>query len=92
MKKTLSAFGTASESLAALLKEGRKLDVDDQIFIENHMLIVQLAYCMWKYHHPEKRSTESGRSVPALPLTPGNSQRLGVQQGRGRDGSHGGAV
>jgi len=82
MKKALSAFGTASESLAALLKEGRKLDTDDQIFIENHMLIVQLAYCMWKYNHPEKRSE---RSVSALPVTPGNGQRHGLPQGRGRD-------
>lgn len=89
MKKTLSAFGAASEALAARLKEGRKLDVDDQIFIENHLLIVQLAYCMWKYNYPEKSSKEPDRSVPALTVASGNGQR--PQQGRGRDERRGGS-
>ncbi len=52
--QTLTSFGKSSLALAKLLKEGEKLDTDDQTFIENHFLIVQLAYSAWKLGHQKK--------------------------------------
>ena len=51
MKKhqTLTTFGKASVALAKWLKEEGHLEQDDQTYIENHFLIVQLAYSAWKY-------------------------------------------
>jgi hypothetical protein len=50
----LKLYGYYSVALAQRLKEGATLHVEEQMFIENHLLIVQLALAMSK-HAPSKR-------------------------------------
>ena len=45
---TLKRFGAYSVKLAELLREGHRIDSDDTTFIENHLLIVQLALALSK--------------------------------------------
>ena len=52
---TLKRFGEYSVKLAKLLKEGPRLDTDELIFIENHVLIVQLAMAMSKSFRKRNR-------------------------------------
>ena len=49
----LKLYGQYSVALAQRLKEGATLDAEQRMFIENHLLIVQLALAMSK--HPESR-------------------------------------
>ena len=51
----LEQYGVYSVKLAELLKNGRKFSSEEQMFIENHLLIVQLAMTMSKYA-PSKKS------------------------------------
>ena len=53
----LKLYGQYSVALAQRLKEGATLDADQRMFIENHLLIVQLALAMSKH-------SESRRAVP----------------------------
>jgi hypothetical protein len=55
--ETLRLFGHYSLELAQRLKEGAPPDADEQMFIENHLLIVQLALAM-------SRHSKSKRPVP----------------------------
>jgi len=50
-KQILPSFGKASLALADFLREADTLDMEDQIFIENHLVILQLAYSTWKRGH-----------------------------------------
>lgn len=52
----LERYGVYSVKLAELLKNGRKFSSEEQMFIENHLLIVQLAMAMSKYT-PSIKST-----------------------------------
>ena len=52
----LERYGVYSVKLAELLKSGRKFSSEEQMFIENHLLIVQLAMAMSKYT-PSIKST-----------------------------------
>lgn len=54
-KQALQRYGEYSMKLARLLKEGAKLDVDEQTFIENHLVMVQLALAMSKYGTAERK-------------------------------------
>ena len=63
---TIVSFGKASMALAEFLKESRQLEPDDQTFIENHMLITQLAYRSWKYGQQKKRDSFSKLSGESL--------------------------
>ena len=53
----LKLYGQHSVILAQSLKEGTVLNADEQVFIENHLLIVQLALAMSKH-------VKSKRPVP----------------------------
>jgi hypothetical protein len=53
----LRLYGHYSVELAQRLKEGVPLDGEEQMFIENHLLIVQLALAMSKH-------SKSTRPVP----------------------------
>jgi hypothetical protein len=53
-KHILKSYGEYSVKLAQLLRDGEKLHMDDQIFIENHLLIVQLAITALKHGKPKK--------------------------------------
>jgi hypothetical protein len=45
----LRQYGQYSVELAQRLKDGVKLNVEEQMFVENHLLIVQLAMAMSKH-------------------------------------------
>lgn len=51
----LKPFGEYSVKLAEILKEGYRLDLEELIFIENHLLIVQLAMAMSKSFRKRNR-------------------------------------
>lgn len=48
-KEILKLYGQYSLELAQRLKDGATLDTEEQMFIENHLLIVQLALAMSKH-------------------------------------------
>ncbi len=56
-KDVLKLYGQYSIALAQRLKEGQQLTTEEQMFIENHLLIVQLALAMSK-------TSRSNRPVP----------------------------
>ncbi|HKT33840.1 MAG TPA: hypothetical protein VJR03_03340 [Nitrospira sp.] len=46
----LRQYGQYSVELAQRLKDGVKLNLEEQMFVENHLLIVQLALAMSKHN------------------------------------------
>ena len=50
----LKVYGEASVALAQRLKEGATLNTEEQMFVENHLLIVQLALAMSKHIHSKR--------------------------------------
>ena len=50
----LKQYGRCSIELAQRLKDGAVLNVDEQMYIENHLLIVQLALAMSKHLRPKR--------------------------------------
>ena len=48
-KQAIQSFTKSSVELARLLKAEGTLSIDEQIAIENHLLIVQLAMTITKY-------------------------------------------
>ena len=48
-EEILKLYGQYSLELAQRLKDGATLDTEEQMFIENHLLIVQLALAMSKH-------------------------------------------
>ena len=57
MNDILKLYGRYSVELAKHLKEGTTLNLEEQVYLENHLLIVQLALAMSKH-------TTSKRPVP----------------------------
>jgi hypothetical protein len=66
--KVLRSFGEASTALANYLREGEKLDADERTYVENHVLIVQLAYTTWKHIHHKKQRKDSDPLTSKSPL------------------------
>ncbi len=56
-KHILKSYGESSVKLAQLLRDGEKLNMDDQVFIENHLLIVQLAITALKHGKAKKSAS-----------------------------------
>ena len=50
----LKMYGRYSIDLAQRLKEGAPINAEEQMFIENHLLIVQLALAMAKHGRPKR--------------------------------------
>jgi hypothetical protein len=50
----LKLFGRYSVELAQHLKDGATLNTEEQMFVENHLLIVQLALAMSKHAKPKR--------------------------------------
>lgn len=46
--QTLSDFGKSAMALVERLQEEPRIDVIEQVFIENHLHILQSAYSSWK--------------------------------------------
>jgi hypothetical protein len=53
-KHILELYGRYSLELAQRLKEGVPLNLEEQMFVENHLLIVQLALTMSKHGRPKR--------------------------------------
>ena len=56
--QTLSEFGKCAMSLAELLEHDPQLGLIEQIFIENHIHVLHLAYSTWK------RRNTAGKDQP----------------------------
>ena len=50
----LRRYGQYSVELAQQLKNGATLNTEEHIYLENHLLIVQLALAMSKHGRPKK--------------------------------------
>ena len=50
----LKQYGQYSVELARQLKDGATLNTEEQIYLENHLLIVQLALAMSKHVRAKK--------------------------------------
>jgi hypothetical protein len=59
-KNILKQYGQYSLELAQRLKEGAPLTLEEQMFVENHLLIVQLALAMSKHARPKRATAVRG--------------------------------
>jgi hypothetical protein len=59
-KQILKLYGQQSLELAQRLREGASLNNEEQMFVENHLLIVQLALAMSKHARPKKPVSVQG--------------------------------
>lgn len=59
-KRILELYGQYSIELAHRLKEEAPLNTEDQVFIENHLLVVQLALAMSKHVRPRRPVSMQG--------------------------------
>jgi hypothetical protein len=50
----LTSYGRYSVALAKHLKEGATLNEEEHMYLENHLLIVQLALAMSKHAKPKR--------------------------------------
>jgi len=46
--KIMSELGKLTQDMTKWLEHDPKLDMVDQLFIENHLQMVQMAYARWK--------------------------------------------
>jgi hypothetical protein len=53
-KHILKLYGQSSVELAQRLREGAPLNPEEQMFVENHLLIVQLALAMSRHARSKK--------------------------------------
>ena len=54
--QNLSEFAKATMALAQRLEENPELGLFEQVFIENHIHIIQSVYSSWKRRHHMKAS------------------------------------
>ena len=54
--KIMSEFGKHIQDMTKWLEHDPKLDLVDQLFIENHIQVVQMAYAAWKSRQVYKRA------------------------------------
>ena len=59
-KQIVRLYGQSGIELAHRLKEGAPLNTEEQMFIENHLLIVQLALAMSKHVRPRRAVSIQG--------------------------------
>jgi len=53
--KIMSEFGKLIHDMTKWLDHDPKLDMVDQLFIENHLQVVQMAYAGWKSRQGKKK-------------------------------------
>jgi hypothetical protein len=56
--KVLSEFGKSAMAMAERLENDSQFGLIEQVFIENHIHIIQSAYGSWKRRHLGKASGE----------------------------------
>jgi hypothetical protein len=64
--RTLSQFGKSAMALAELLEGNPHLDLIEQVFVENHIHILQSTYAAWKRrqnlkHDGRDKCTSAGK-------------------------------
>jgi hypothetical protein len=62
LDRTLSDFGKSTLGLAEMLERDPQLGLIEQVFIENHIHILQSAYNTWK-----RRNASSKKDAPDNP-------------------------
>jgi len=60
-KDVLDRFGDYSGQVAQLLEDGDGLTTEEQLFLENQLLIVQLALAMAKHRALKRRHVPEGQ-------------------------------
>ena len=53
--KIMSEFGKHIQDMIKWLEHDPKLDMVDQLLIENHLQVLQMAYAGWKSRHIRQR-------------------------------------
>lgn len=56
MNRTLSDFGKSAMALAEMLEGDPRFGLIEQVFIENHIHILQSAYNTWKRRDTSKKN------------------------------------
>lgn len=64
LNRTLSDFGKSSMALAEMLESDPRFDLIEQVFIENHIHILQSAYNTWKRRNTPKKDQPTNPGSP----------------------------
>jgi len=64
LNRTLSDFGKSSMALAEMLEGDPSFGLIEQVFIENHIHILQSAYNTWKRRNTPKKDHPIGPGSP----------------------------
>jgi hypothetical protein len=54
--RTLKSFAKYSMTLVELLQKAGPVDVAEQMRMENHLLMIQMAYVAWKHRNGQTQS------------------------------------
>ncbi|HKE60850.1 MAG TPA: hypothetical protein VKB33_00165 [Nitrospira sp.] len=58
--KIMFEFGKLIQDMTKWLEHDPKLDLVDQLFIENHLQVVRMAYAGWKSRHIKQNESRRG--------------------------------
>jgi hypothetical protein len=64
LNRTLSDFGKSSMALAEMLEGDTRFGLIEQVFIENHIHILQSAYNTWKRRNAPKKDQQNDPDSP----------------------------
>jgi hypothetical protein len=64
LNRTLSDFGKSSMALAEMLESDPRFGLIEQVFIENHIHILQSAYNTWKRRNTPKKDQPTDPGSP----------------------------
>ena len=64
LNRTLSDFGKSSMALAEMLEGDTRFGLIEQVFIENHIHILQSAYNTWKRRNTPRKEQPTDPSSP----------------------------
>lgn len=60
----LPELGKLTKELRSWLQKGPRLDLTDQMFIENHLHVLHLSYATWKARFLDKETSDSTEIKP----------------------------
>lgn len=60
----LPELGRLTIELKSWLEKGPKLDLTDQMFLENHLHVLHLSYATWKSRYLGKSTSHSEETKP----------------------------
>jgi hypothetical protein len=74
----LVKFSATLQDLTSALRSGLDLTDDEQLFLENHLMELQIAYTKWKARRRKKAAGGEFLSKPLTPLPPRSADRIGA--------------